>query len=114
MSAKAAVDADRTGVVLLCIGVGKREFELPEGSTLADLLRLAGTRAESGEVFIDGRPLADCLVLPPGAIVSVVPRPKNAELGDWRSGAGVFQDRPIFEEMMAEIATERDAGTKHP
>jgi hypothetical protein len=109
---KATANA-KTGVTLLRIGVGKERYDLPEGATLADLLRLAQAESDHLEVLIDGRPLAECLVLQPDTIVSVAPKPRDtAPRGDWRRNAGMFRDNPAFEEMTAEIEAKRKAGKK--
>lgn len=101
---------ERNAVVLLRMGVGKDEFELPPGATVADLLRAAGADAGEQEVFIDGRPLAECLVLSPGTIVSVVPRAKSAQqVARWKKTKGMFRDDPEFDAMMAAVEAEREA-----
>jgi hypothetical protein len=103
----------KIGVTLLRTGIGRERFDLPEGATLGDLLRLAQAEADHLEILIDGRPLAECLVLQPDTIVSVTPKPTGtAPRGDWRRNAGMFKDNPAFEEMMAEIEARRRAGKK--
>jgi hypothetical protein len=101
MSPKPAT-AETIGVTLLRMGVGKQEFDLPDGSTLGDLLRAAGVDPQDQTVFIDGKPLEDRLVLRPGKIVSTEPHPKNAPTGgSWQDTIGMFRDDPLFEQAVA-------------
>jgi hypothetical protein len=72
-----AEKTDKTEVILLRLGVGKEGFHLSAGATLGDLLRAAELNSANQEIFIDGKSVEDALVLPPGAIISVGPRPKN-------------------------------------
>jgi hypothetical protein len=109
MSAKPST-AEKTGVILHRLGVGKQELLLPEGSTVADLLREAGAGMEDQEIHIDGRTLAESLVLQPGMIVSVVQRPKSARSGgSWRDAIGMFRDDPGFQEFINRVQASRDA-----
>jgi len=109
MSAEPAT-VPKSRVTLLRMGVGKEEIELPEGATLADLVRLAGVRTDAQEIFIDGRTLLECLTLPPGAIVSVVPKPGNAAgAGDWRGAVGISRGDPLFEESVKAGRAYRDS-----
>jgi hypothetical protein len=100
MSGKPAAP-EKTGVTLLRMGVGKQEFDLPEGATLADLLRAAGVNPEEQAIFIDRRPLEDVIVLRRGMIVSAAPRPpKSAPTRkEWRDVMGDFHDDPAFDAM---------------
>jgi hypothetical protein len=105
----------RGGVTLIRIGTGKQEFDLPEGATLADLLRVSGVEPETQSIFIDGKPLAEALVLPPGTIVSAIPRTKDAPpTPDWSGVIGAFHDNPEFEEMMRAVNAEREAEKERP
>jgi hypothetical protein len=110
-----SVTAPGNRVTLLRMGVGKEEVVLPEGATLADLVRLAHVRVEHQEIFIDGRTLLECLALQPNMIVSVVPRRSNAgNMGDWRGAIGDFKDDPEFEAMMRQVMAEREAEKERP
>jgi hypothetical protein len=107
MGAKPQARTDQR-VTLLRPGAGKQVFDLPPGATLADLLREAKTQAEGQEIVVDGKPLAECVTLEPGMIVTIVPRPRNASDEDaWRQGIGMFRDDPGFEEMMRRVEIER-------
>jgi hypothetical protein len=109
MSAKPSTE-EKTGVILLRLGVGKQELLLPEGSTVADLLLEAGAGMEDQEIYIDGRTLAESLVLQPGMIVSVVQRPKSVRSGgSWRDAIGMFRDDPGFQEFINRVQASRDA-----
>jgi hypothetical protein len=93
--------AETEGVVLLRMGVGKQEFVLPGGATLADLLREAGVNTDDQEILIDGRSLEDTLVLQPGMIVTVMPRPKETgRQGSWRDTIGMFRGDPVFAQII--------------
>ena len=109
MSAEPATTA-KNRVTLLRLGVGKEEIALHEGATLADLFRLVGVRTDNQEIFIDGRTLPECLTLPADAIVSVVPKPRNAAgAGDWRGAIGISRDDPLFEESVRAGRAYREA-----
>jgi sulfur carrier protein ThiS len=115
MSAKPVTASEKTLVILLRMGVGKQEFELPEGTTLADLLRSSGIDPESHALFIDGKPLAESLVLHPGMIVSALPKPASERTGDdWRGSVGFFSNDPAFNEMLQVMNTEREAEKVRP
>lgn len=100
----------RLGVTVLRLGLGKEEYALPEGSTLADLLRKAGESLDCHDVMIDGRPLADQILLQSGMIVSIVPKSNGSvATAPWRETIGMFRDDPAFEEMMRDVEAARRA-----
>jgi hypothetical protein len=100
-------------VTLFSPDLGQRTFDLPEGATLADLLREAGVAIGSPNVLIDGRPIEDALVLKPGVSVTILPeRPRMPAKGSWRDTVGMFADDPTFEEMVAEGRAYREADRK--
>lgn len=97
-------------VTVLRLGLGKEVYVLPEGSTLADLLRKAGESLDRQDVMIDGRPLAERIVLQSGMIVSVVPKSNGTvAAAPWRETIGMFRDDPAFEEMMRDVEAARNA-----
>ena len=97
-------------VTLLRMGVGKQEMTLPEGATLADLLRATGITSEDVQIHIDGKELAERLTLDAGTIVSVIPRePKSPEYPPWKAGMGMFHDNPLFDEVMNAVEAARQA-----
>jgi sulfur carrier protein ThiS len=109
MGAKPAT-AEKNGVILIRMGVGREEVALPEGATLADLLRAARIEEDGQEILIDGRPLEESLVLQPGSIVTVSPGRKNdGSRPLWWDSVGMFRDDPTFEEMMKRIEARRDS-----
>ena len=109
MDTKAAT-AETEGVVLLRLGVGKQEFALPAGATLADLLREAGITPDDQEIMIDGRRLEETLVLHPGTIVTVMPRPQEiSRPRSWRDTVGMFRGDPVFAEIVAAGRAIREA-----
>ncbi len=109
MSANPAT-ANRNGVILLRLGVGKSEFDMPVGSTLADLLRAAGVEADGQEILVDGRKLEEAVVLRPGMIVTLAPEPKSASPErSWRDSLGMFRDDPVFRELVEAVEASREA-----
>ena len=109
MDAKPAT-AEKNGVILIRMGVGREEVILPEGATLADLLREARIEKDGQEILIDGRPLEESLVLQPGSIVTVAPGQKSdSSQPFWWRGVGMFRDDPTFEEMVKRIEARRDS-----
>jgi hypothetical protein len=100
----------RNRVTLLRMGVGKQVFDLPSGATLADLLRHVSADLTRAEVFVDGKPLAECLVLEPGTIVSIVPAARPGSLSPgWPDVMGDFHGNPAFDELMNIVQDNRDA-----
>jgi hypothetical protein len=86
---------------------------LPEGATLADLLREAGAADRNPGILIDGRPLEEAMILRPGMIVTIVPEPPQAPpKKDWRRTVGMFADDPTFDEFIAECRAIREADRK--
>jgi hypothetical protein len=96
-------------VVLLRLGIGVQEFQLPERGTLADVFREAGVDGTDLEVMVNGHPLAEALVLEPGTIESLSPRNKIGGERRWRDSIGMFRDNPEFDEMMARVEAARQA-----
>jgi sulfur carrier protein ThiS len=97
-------------ITLLRPDVGQQTFKLPEGATLADLLREAGTAIGGANIMIDGRPVEEVTKLNSGMVITIVPetsrtRPKRS----WQDTIGFFADDPTFEEMVAEGRAIREA-----
>lgn len=101
----------RKGVILLRLGTGVEEFELPEGATLADVLNAANVDPARSEVMIDGKSMPEAIVLKPGAIVSVGPKVSVPE-PPWRATLGMLRDAPGFDEMMRGVEARRAANSK--
>src|SRR4051812_44137469 len=101
--------AEKNGVILIRRGGGGGGDALPEGATLGDLLREAKLNRHDQEIFINGKLLEETPVLPPGAIVSVVPRPRIASsTGSWWEGVGMFHDDPTFKELCDSVEASRE------
>lgn len=99
-----------TEVTLLRPDEGPQTFTLPEGATLADLLRAAGAAVRSPNLLIDGRPIEDTVLLKSGMMVTIVPEPSQGPPEtDWRRTVGMFQDTPSFRAMIAEGRAIREA-----
>jgi len=97
-------------VTLLRPDLGSQTFTLPEGATLADLLREAGGGIQAKNILIDGRPLEEFLILNPGMAVTVVPEPPPSPAKrSWQDTVGWFADDPTFEEMVAAGRAYREA-----
>jgi len=102
--------AKTKGVVLVRSGVDSKEFVLPEGATLGDLLKESGATTGEQVVTIDGRPLEEFVALRPGMIVCIAPQPKNpGGSGSWRETVGTFRDDPTFQEMVDAGKAYREA-----
>lgn len=99
---------DNVGVVLLRPGVGRQDYALAPGSTVADLLRAAHASLENQAIFIDGRSLAESLRLQPGMVISVVPRVRNAA-DSWRDMMDQPDVRRALEEVMQAVNEERES-----
>ena len=109
MTAKPST-TEKNGVTLIRQGVGREEYPLPEGATLAELLHSAQTQIEGHTIYIDGKPLEEQFTLQPGMIVTLVPRPTTAPApGSWREGIGMFNDDPTFREMVEAVEKSREA-----
>jgi hypothetical protein len=54
-------------------GVAPRDYHLPEGATLADLLRCSGSLTASLGVLVDGVTPEEAMALRDGAVVTIVP-----------------------------------------
>jgi len=99
-----------TEVTLSLADGGSRTLTLPEGATLADLLREAGTAIPSPNILIDGRPIEEVLVVKSGMMITILPEPPQARpKKDWRSTVGTVQDTPAFRAMIEEGRALREA-----
>lgn len=67
-------------------GVGAQKYRLPRGATLGDLLRLSGATTANQVVVLDDVSADQETPLNDGAVVMIVPQPKNAALDEpWRT-----------------------------
>jgi hypothetical protein len=87
-------------------------FTLPEGASLADLLREAGVPPRDSSLIINGRSLESVLKLESGMTVTILPEPPGRRLRSWRDSVGMFADDPYFEEAVAEGRAIREAERK--
>ena len=89
--------------------VRTREYRLSSGATLADLLRVSETSIVNQTVFVDGLGAEDPMPLRDGAVVTIIPRPRNAMGSEpWRSAIPAFRDEALFQEYSNAIMTNRD------
>jgi hypothetical protein len=99
-----------TEVTLLRPEEGPQTFTLPEGATLADLLRSAGVAISSPSMLIDNRPIEEFVVLKSGMVISIVPESaKTPTKRSWRDSVGTVEDTPAFREMIAAGRAIREA-----
>ncbi len=96
-------------VTLLRSNLGSQTFKLPEGATLADLLREAGGGIQAKNILIDGRPLEEFVILNSGMAVTVLPEPIGSRQRTWLDTVGMFADDPTFEEAVAAGRAYREA-----
>jgi sulfur carrier protein ThiS len=109
MSARPAT-TEKTEVTLIRQGVGREEYTLPEGATLADLLRKAQAQKEGQVIYIDGKPLEEQIILRPGMIITTVTmKGKAARDEPWRESIGMFHGDPEFRELVEAVEAAREA-----
>jgi hypothetical protein len=97
-------------VRLLRTGQDLRTYTLPEGATLADLMREANTTYRSSNLLVDGRYLESAIVLKSGMLITILPDPAAAPLiRSWRDTVGMFADDPDFEDMVEAGRAIREA-----
>jgi sulfur carrier protein ThiS len=88
-------------------GVRARTYRLPEGVTLAELLHRSGAATTGQVVYVDGVAAGEKTPLHDGAIVMIVPQPRNGEVAEpWRLAVPSFQDDALFQQYM-EIMRDR-------
>jgi hypothetical protein len=97
-------------VRLLRTGQDLRTYTLPEGATLADLMREADTTYRSSNLLVDGRYLESAIVLKSGMLITIMPEPAGTPgIRSWRDTVGMFADDPDFEEMVEAGRSIREA-----
>src|SRR3954447_25042859 len=89
-------------------GVAAWDYQLPEGATLADLLRRTGSPAADQAVLVDGVTPEEALALRDGAVVTIIPRPGHAA-GDepWRATIPSFRDEVLSREYAEALEARR-------
>lgn len=89
---------------------GPQTVTLPEGSTLADLIRDVGAGNRGTIVQIDGRPIEESTILQPGMTVTVdVEEASEPSNGSWRATVGRFSHPDFLREVIAEGRAIREA-----
>lgn len=90
---------------------GAREWFVPPGSTVMDLLARAGARAAGHDIMIGARVVAPSEPLKKGAVVFLVPRTRAAlEELTWQDSVGLFRDDAAFREMVEAGRAYRETG----
>jgi sulfur carrier protein ThiS len=89
-------------VTLLRPGVGQQDFKLPEGATLADLLREAGQDGFDSNVLIDDQPVEEHVTLKSGTIITLPFKSTRSTVKrSWKDSVGTVQDTSAYREMIA-------------
>ena len=97
-------------VHLVRSGIAARDYHLPEGATLADLLRRSGAPSADQAVLVDGVTPEEALALRDGAVVSIVPRPGHAASDEpWRATIPAFRDEDLFREYAEALKARRSS-----
>jgi hypothetical protein len=107
------LDAEpRTWVRLVRPGVGTQKYGLPEGATLVELLRRSGATTTNQAVYVDGVMVGETVPLHDGAIVMIVPRPRNGAVDEpWLATIPSFRDEALFQQYSEILkARRRDLG----
>jgi hypothetical protein len=94
-------------VRLVLAGVSAVEYHLAEGATLADLLRISAASTTNQAVLVDGETPEEALPLRDGAVVMIVPRPRNSAVDEpWRAAVPSVRDQALFQEY-SEVLEDR-------
>ena len=98
----------KTVVDLIRLGVGVQKCALPAGATLAELLRRSGVNTTNRDVQVDGATVEESLPLHDGAVVTIVPGPKNTAVDEpWRATIPSFQDDALFQQYTQILKARR-------
>jgi hypothetical protein len=88
-------------------GVRTQKYRLPEGANLAELLHRSGATTLDQVVYVDGVMAGEATPLHHGAVVMIVPQPRNGAVAEpWRLTVPSFQDDALFQQYM-EIMKDR-------
>ncbi|MGO9463753.1 MAG: hypothetical protein ACLQIB_48730 [Isosphaeraceae bacterium] len=109
----------KTLVRLVRPGVGVQKFCLPRGATLAELLRQSDATTTDQAVYVDGVWTDETVPLHDGAVVMIVPRPRNATVDEpWRVTIPSFRDEALFQQYheilksrRRDVGEDEDAGS---
>lgn len=93
---------------LLRPGHPVERFCLVEGTTLAELLRRAGVATMNRVILMDGAPVEEKVLLQDGAVVTIVPTPRNASADQpWRATIPSFRDEALYQQYRDILETRR-------
>jgi hypothetical protein len=102
------VGESKTLVRLVRPGVGVQTYRLQKRATLADLLRRSKARTTNQAVYVDGAMAEQTTPLPDGAVVMIVPQPRNAAVDEpWRATIPSFQDESLFRQYLQTLKAHR-------
>ncbi len=102
------VGKSKTLVQLVRPGVGAQRYHLENGATLGDLLRRSNATITGKAAYIDGVLAEESTPLRDGAIVIVVPQPRNAAVDEpWRTTIHSFQDESLFKQYLETLKAHR-------
>ena len=108
MAGVGLVEKSKILVRLVRPGVGVQRYRLRKGATLADLLRKSKATTTCQAVYLDGVLAEETTPLPDGAVVMIVPQPKNAAVDEpWRATIPSFQDESLFRQYMETLKARR-------
>ena len=96
-------------VTLYRTGQDVRTYTLPEGATLADLLRESDTSYRSSGLIIDGHSLESAVVLKSGMRITLLPEPPGSRIRCWQDTVGMFADDFDFQAMVEAGRAIREA-----
>jgi hypothetical protein len=97
-------------VVLVRPLFGPREWFIPPGSTVGELLERAHASALNHEIMIGRRVVDPSHPLKKGSVVHLVPRARGAiDPLSWRDTVGMFRDDPAFDDMVEAGRAIREA-----
>ena len=89
-------------------GVGVQKYALPAGATLAELLCRSGAATKNQAIYVDDVMAEETAPLHDGAVVTIVPRPKNAAVDEpWRATIPSFQDDALFQQYTQILKARR-------
>jgi hypothetical protein len=101
---------EKTEVTLIRQGIGREEYTLPKGASLADLLKEAQAQQEAQLIYIDGKPLEEQFILRPGMIITIVTTKAKASPDErWLESIGMMHGDPVFLEVCEAVEKSREA-----
>jgi hypothetical protein len=101
-----------TGILVHLVrpGVAARDYHLPEGATLADLLRCSESLTAGQGVLVDGVTPEEAMLLRDGAVVTIVPESGRADGAEpWRATIPAFQNEELYREYAEALQARREA-----